>query len=302
MTPERPLPATPLRLGRLFIYIGAILLTALTAFALLRAAAFYTLYTWLLAQVLDISGLDVWASRAIAVGLLAVLWLVPWHLVLIPWIGGAKRQVVTLLFLAAAALALGAMEFATQDVYFSRADGRPLKYYIQTLDGYKFSSTPGTDPVYGIPYQRITGTKTNVVFFTKGQPTQTMLIYDARTNVAGITKKDRVLTPEHFKEFEKCFGSDPNGRAKRKTSDSKEDRWHSFTIAEVKERHFKIDSLKWLKDDSLDDADDLPEPEELATDAIAELESAVEELNSIIVLLENGNGNGAAPTKAAKKV
>jgi type I restriction enzyme M protein len=145
------------------------------------------------------------------------------------------------------------------------------------------------------------GTKTNVVFFNKGQPTQTMWIYDARTNVPGVTKKDRMLTPEHFKEFEKCFGSDPNGRAKRKASDSKDDRWRSFTIEEIKARNYKIDSLKWLKDESLDDMDELPEPEELATDAISELESAVEELNAIIGLLENGNGNGTTAAKAAKK-
>jgi type I restriction enzyme M protein len=145
------------------------------------------------------------------------------------------------------------------------------------------------------------GTKTNVVFFTKGQPTQTMWIYDGRTNVPGITKKDRMLTTEHFKEFEKCYGADPNGRAKRKTADSKEDRWRSFTIEEIKARDYKIDSLKWLKDESLDDMDELPEPEELATDAIGELESAVEELNGIIGLLENGNGNGKGAAQAAKK-
>ena len=144
------------------------------------------------------------------------------------------------------------------------------------------------------------GTKTNVVFFTKGQPTETVWIYDARTNVPGITKKDRILTPEHFKEFEKCFGSDPNGRAKRKASDSKDDRWRSFTIQEIKKRDFKIDSLKWLKDESLDDADDLPEPEELATEAVAELEAAVEELKA--VLGRFGNGNGVDTAKAAKKV
>jgi type I restriction enzyme M protein len=145
------------------------------------------------------------------------------------------------------------------------------------------------------------GTKTNVVFFTKGYPTETVWVYDARTNVPRITKKDRPLVSEHFKEFEKCFGSDPNGRAKRKTSDSKGDRWHSFHIEEVKARDFKIDSLKWLTDDSLDDGDDLPEPEELATDAIGELEAAVQELNNIIQLLENGNGNGK-PLKAVKTV
>src|SRR5262249_3658740 len=133
------------------------------------------------------------------------------------------------------------------------------------------------------------GVKANVVFFTKGSPTEQVWIYDARTNVPGITKKDRPLTPAHFAEFQKCHGGDPNVHAKRKPADSKEDRWHSFSIAEVKERDFKLDSFKWLKEESLEDADELPEPEELATDAIAELEGAVEELNAILRVLENGN-------------
>ena len=33
------------------------------------------------------------------------------------------------------------------------------------------------------------GTKTNVVFFTKGYPTQQVWVYDARSNVPAITKK-----------------------------------------------------------------------------------------------------------------
>jgi type I restriction enzyme M protein len=132
------------------------------------------------------------------------------------------------------------------------------------------------------------GVNANVVFFTKGAPTETVWIYDARTNVPGITKKDRPLTPAHFAEFEHCYGRDPNGRTKRNPSDSKDDRWRSFHISEVKARDFKLDSFKWLKDESLEDTDELPEPEELATDAIAELESAVEELNALLALLENG--------------
>src|SRR5229473_2590926 len=79
-----------------------------------------------------------------------------------------------------------------------------------------------------------TGSSPAVEFFTKGQPTETMWLYDARTNVPRITKKDRPLSPEHFAEFEKCYGKEPNGRAKRKTEDSKEDRWRSFWIEEVK--------------------------------------------------------------------
>jgi type I restriction enzyme M protein len=134
------------------------------------------------------------------------------------------------------------------------------------------------------PYSN--GVMANVVFFTKGQPSTTTWIYDARTNVPHITKKDRPLTPEHFKEFEKCFGVDPNGRAKRKASDSKEDRWRSFSGAEVKERSYKLDGFKWLKDDSFDEGDDLPEPEELATEAVGQLEGAVAELNAVLRLLE----------------
>jgi type I restriction enzyme M protein len=139
------------------------------------------------------------------------------------------------------------------------------------------------------------GTKTNVVFFTKGYVTEHVWIYDARTNVPRITKKDRPLTPDHFAEFEQCYGDDPNGDAARSESESPPDagwlggdRWRQFPISEVEKRDFKIDSLKWLRDDSLDDADDLPPPEELATEAIGQLEAAVEELNAVIALLENG--------------
>ncbi|MFN0145942.1 MAG: N-6 DNA methylase [Dehalococcoidia bacterium] len=132
------------------------------------------------------------------------------------------------------------------------------------------------------------GTKTNVVFFTKGLPTTETWIYDARSNVPAITKKDRPLTAAHFAEFERCYGADPNGRSPRLATDSSEDRWRRFPVAELAARDFKFDGLKWLKDDSLDDPDELPEPDELATDAIGELEAAVAELNSILALLEDG--------------
>ena len=70
--------------------------------------------------------------------------------------------------------------------------------------------------------------------------------------------------------------------------DLKEDRWRCFSISVVKDREFKLASFKWLKEESVEEADELPEPEELATDAIAELEGAVEELTAVLTLLENG--------------
>jgi type I restriction enzyme M protein len=132
------------------------------------------------------------------------------------------------------------------------------------------------------------GTKTNVAFFTKGYPTEEVWVYDGRSNVPAITKKDRPLTAAHFAQFERCFGPDPNGRARRNAADSPEGRWRRFGLDEVKARDFKIDSLKWLKDESLEDGDDLPEPEELAADAIGELEEAIAELNAILAFLESG--------------
>ena len=143
------------------------------------------------------------------------------------------------------------------------------------------------------------GTKTNVIFFTKGYATETTWIYDGRTNVASLTKKDRKLTPEQFQEFERCYGADANGKAKRNSKDSKEDRWRSFDIEQIKQRDFKIDGLKWLKEDSADD-NELPEAEELATDAIAELQTAVQELNVVLSLLESENVDSATAAKFSK--
>lgn len=137
------------------------------------------------------------------------------------------------------------------------------------------------------PYAQ--GVKANVIFFTKGLPTEKVWIYDARTNIPSITKKDRPLTPKHFEEFEKCFGDNPNGTSPRKDADSKEGRWKMFTIDQVKEQNYKLDSFKWIKDEDLEDPEDLPEPEELLTDALSELKEATDGLEKIFSELTNGN-------------
>jgi type I restriction enzyme M protein len=138
------------------------------------------------------------------------------------------------------------------------------------------------------------GTKTNVIFFTKGRPTERTWIYDARANVPKINKKSRPLTAEHLAEFEICYGSEPNGRSQRSENDSKEGRWRSFTLEEVKSKHFKLDAFKWIRDEELDDPDDLPEPDELITEAMEEIQLALDDLADVQVLLEvNGAQNAA---------
>jgi type I restriction enzyme M protein len=136
------------------------------------------------------------------------------------------------------------------------------------------------------PYSQ--GVKANVVFFQKGRPTENVWIFDARSNVPGITKKDRPLTPQHFAEFEAAYGADPNGLSKRKdTGDT--GRFRKFHVSEIKERSYKLD-ITWLKDESLEDSDNLPEPQDLAAEAITELESVVDDLRDIVALLEKEEG------------
>ena len=133
------------------------------------------------------------------------------------------------------------------------------------------------------PYSQ--GVKANVIFFQKGLPTESVWIFDARSNVLGITKKDRPLTPQHFAEFEECYGKDPNGLSKRKDG-GETGRFRRFHLNEIKERGYKLD-VTWLKDDSLEDSDELPDPQDLATEAITELEAVVDALREIIELVEH---------------
>lgn len=136
------------------------------------------------------------------------------------------------------------------------------------------------------PYSQ--GVKANVIFFQKGRPTEEVWIFDARSNVPGITKKDRPLTPQHFAEFEAAYGKDPNGLSKRKDT-GETGRFRRFRLGEIKERGYKLD-ITWLKDESLEDSDELPEPQDLAAEAITEFEAIVDDLRDIIELLEKEEG------------
>jgi len=142
------------------------------------------------------------------------------------------------------------------------------------------------------PYSQ--GVKANVVFLQKGKPTEEVWIFDARSNVPGITKKDRPLTAQHFAEFEAAYGKDPNGLSKRTDTGEKggrsgSDRFRRFHISEIKERGYKLD-ITWLKDESLEDSDELPEPQDLASEAITELEAVVDDLREIMALVEKEEG------------
>lgn len=138
------------------------------------------------------------------------------------------------------------------------------------------------------PYSQ--GVKANVIFFQKGMPTENVWIFDARSNVPGVTKKERPLTSQHFAEFEQYYGDDPNGRSPR-TDLGEEGRFRKFPLADIKEREYKLD-ISWLKDESLEDSEDLPEPQDLVAEAVTELEAVVDDLKDILEMIES-NGNNS---------
>lgn len=128
------------------------------------------------------------------------------------------------------------------------------------------------------------GTKTNVLFFTKGPATEMTWIYDGRSNVPAITKKDRPLTQAHFVEFENCYGIDPNGRSERSPGNSRETRWRGFSIDEIKLKSYNLDGFRWLRDEEDDEGDDR-EPEKLMAETMQELQSALDDLARLQSLL-----------------
>jgi type I restriction enzyme M protein len=62
-------------------------------------------------------------------------------------------------------------------------------------------------------------------------------------------------------------------------------RFRRFSAKEIAERSYKLD-ITWLKDDSLESSGELPEPQDLASEAITELEAIVDDLKEVVSLVE----------------
>jgi type I restriction enzyme M protein len=131
------------------------------------------------------------------------------------------------------------------------------------------------------------GVKTNVLFFTRGATdtgnTQKVWIYDLRTNMPTFGKRT-LLTHEHFAEFEVCYGSKSDGTSER-VDQSEGGRFRCFTRQEIARRGDNLD-ISWLKGDDTHPVDDLPEPEEITALIRERLQTAMEEMDALSVLLE----------------
>lgn len=65
-------------------------------------------------------------------------------------------------------------------------------------------------------------------------------------------------------------------------------RWRAYTYDEISARDTASLDIFWLKDESLEDADNLPAPDVLAVEIVEDLEAALEQFREIAVDLGEG--------------
>ena len=130
------------------------------------------------------------------------------------------------------------------------------------------------------------GVKANVVFFDN-QPkdgkthTKGVWFYDLRTN-KHFTLKTRQLSHEDLKDFITCYN--PDNRHTRKETE----RFKFYPYADLMARDKASLDIFWLKDDSLDNLDDLPPPDVLQQEIIDHLEAALASFRDVANGLPRG--------------
>ena len=130
------------------------------------------------------------------------------------------------------------------------------------------------------------GVKANVIFFDKkpaspNMQTKDIWIYDFRTNIH-FTLKQHPMSDADLKDFIACYN--PNNRHERKETWSEQNpdgRWRKFSVDEILKRDKTSLDIFWIKDKSLADLDNLPDPDVLADDIIENLQSALESFQEL---------------------
>ena len=135
------------------------------------------------------------------------------------------------------------------------------------------------------------GVKANVLFFdrrpgARAPWTRAVWVYDLRTN-RRFTLKTRRMTRAHLDDFVACYR--PGARHAREATWSEQNpqgRWRAYSYDEIVSRDKVSLDLFWLRDESLEDAADLPEPHVLAPAIADDLRSALGRMEEIATDLE----------------
>ncbi|WP_339136960.1 MAG: class I SAM-dependent DNA methyltransferase [Candidatus Electrothrix sp. GW3-4] len=133
------------------------------------------------------------------------------------------------------------------------------------------------------------GVKANVLFFdnrpAQKEPwTKEVWFYDYRTNIHHTLKK-KPLRLEHLQDFIACYS--PENRHKREATwdaaTNPEGRWRKYVYNDIIARDKISLDIFWLKDKSLADLDNLPEPEDLAAEIIENIEAGLQSFREVAV-------------------
>ena len=96
------------------------------------------------------------------------------------------------------------------------------------------------------------------------------------------------MTLEHLQDFITCYNAD-NIHERVETYDPETNptgRWRKYSIDDIKKRDKTSLDITWLKDDSLTDLDNLPDPEDLASDIIDNIEAGLASFRAVLDELE----------------
>lgn len=128
------------------------------------------------------------------------------------------------------------------------------------------------------------GVKANVIFFdnkpaSKTPWTKEVWIYDLRTN-QHFTLKTQQMKYGHLEDFVKSYN--PKNRFKR----IENERFKKFTYDEIISRDKTNLDIFWLKDESLGDTDNLPDPDILAAEIVENIEASLDSFKEIVEKLK----------------
>jgi type I restriction enzyme M protein len=130
------------------------------------------------------------------------------------------------------------------------------------------------------------GVKANVLFFDRKKAaekpwTQKLWIYDFRTNQS-FTLKTRQLVRADLDDFVACY------KAKRRQDRVETERFRPFSYEELMARDKASLDIFWLRDESLEDTDNLAAPEVIAAEIVEDLQAALDQFSEIASTLSAG--------------